>query len=1022
SDALAYIIYTSGSTGQPKGVMIEHKGAVNLVLDLHEKYALTDDDRILQFASICFDMSIEEIFTSLCTGATLVLRTDECISSANAFWRYCESMEVTVYNLPPAFFHELLLDDASPVARSLRLVCVGGDKLSEQGIVDWYKRCPHGLLMTAYGPTEYSVNISLAKLNAGESFQIGKPLANTSVYVLDEQLSLLPIGAIGELCVSGVGLARGYLNKPEQTNKQFVKNPYYENGSVQHGALMYRTGDLVRWLESGELQYIGRRDHQVKIRGFRVELGEIETLLNQSPILSSALVVINTDQQQEPKLVAYVIAKLEVMEAELATELQLYLAERLPSYMLPSAFVAMSEFPLNNNGKIDRKALPAPLVAEKHGQAGRNDMERTLIQIWSMVLGRDGIGINDNFFEMGGHSLTAMRLVAEVTKQFNVDVPLTVIFKKASIATFASWLAEQQQQSRLPVLSAVAHREEPIPLSYAQQRLWMLTHIEGGSTHYNMPMALEITGPIDEAAVASAITQIVQRHEVLRTSIRTTQEGEPYQVISEVESVSVPLIDLSVFEDTLEQTAALQRHLSKEASIPFALDRDLMLRAQLIYLGDKRYVLSATMHHIASDGWSMDILVREFAVYYEAFVQNTAPSLQPLDLQYADYTCWQRNWLQGDVINAQLDYWQQQLADIPQVHSLPLDNPRPAVQTFVGARYRSLLAEETYAKLKTLCQRHEATSFMGIQAVFTVLLSQYSNSKDVVIGTPTANRDQNGMADMIGFFVNMLVLRTDLTGQPSFNDLLVQSKEVLLGAYAHQHVPFEQLVDKLQPKRSLRFSPLFQILLVMQSNNVGELALPDLDMKPIAANAQIAKYDITLSVSESEAGLYVEWEYNTDLFNEQTMIQLDQHFQQIVTSVTQRPNENIFETTSWIQGVLPTKFVSHSDSNEESEQAELAYEPPTGDMEQQLVLICAQLLRVEEHEISMLANFFELGGNSLLFIRLLTKVNKTFGIKLKVQDVFDLNNLREFASYIAVNRQAMHATNEMSEDEEEEII
>ncbi|WP_240701963.1 condensation domain-containing protein, partial [Pseudoalteromonas rubra] len=694
--------------------------------------------------------------------------------------------------------------------------------------------------------------------------------------------------------------------------------------------------------------------------------------------------------------------------------------ERLPSYMLPSAIVSMTEFPLNSNGKIDRKALPAPEFTAVQSQAGRNGTERTLVQIWSAILERDGVGINDNFFELGGHSLTAMKLVSEIKKQFNIDVPLKVIFEKASIVAFADWLNEHQPQSHIPVLRAAAHKEEHIPLSYAQQRLWMLAHIEGDSSHYNMPMALEIKGPLCEAAVASAITQIVQRHEVLRTSIQTTPEGEPYQMISEVEAVNLPLVDLSASANTLEQTQQLQAYLTNETKSPFALDSDLMLRAQLFRLGNEHYVLAATMHHIASDGWSMDILIKEFVAFYKAYNQSTAPSLQPLELQYADYACWQRNWLYGDVLDAQLDYWQQQLAGIPQVHSLPTDKPRPKVQTFVGARHRSFVAKEAYQQLEILCQRHEATLFMGIQTAFSVLLSQYSNSKDVVIGTPTANRDQSGIADMIGFFVNMLVLRTDLTGQPSFNDLLAQSKKVLLEAYTHQHVPFEQLVDKLQPKRSLSFSPLFQILLVMQNDNVDELVVPGLDIKPITSGAQVSKYDITLSVSESDAGLYVEWEYNTDLFDEQTIVTLDLHFQRVIESVTQHPEENIFTATSWIQDALPTSVVSHLALNDESEQ--IAYEPPHGETEQQLVRICAELLGVGEFEISMLANFFELGGNSLLFIRLLTKVNKVFGIKLKVQDVFDLNNLREFASFITINCQAMQAKTEMSEDEEEEVI
>ncbi|NLR24435.1 non-ribosomal peptide synthetase, partial [Pseudoalteromonas maricaloris] len=567
----------------------------------------------------------------------------------------------------------------------------------------------------------------------------------------------------------------------------------------------------------------------------------------------------------------------------------------LPDYMVPSAFVVLESFPLTANGTVDRKALPAPEGDVLGGEyiAPRTETEKTLCRIWQEVLGLERVGISDNFFDLGGHSLLVTKLVARIGEAFEVTLALRKVFEQPRLMDLAALLSGEHSGGMRPPLTAVS-REQALPLSFAQQRLWLLDKIDGGSVHYNMPAALRLTGSLNSQALQQAFSTIVGRHESLRTCFVVGDDGEPVQVINTPETFEVPLTDLSVLPETVQQTQ-IDEAVAKEAAAAFELSRDLMLRARLLKVAEQEHILLVTMHHIASDGWSMGILVNEFSSLYTAYAKGQENPLAPLAIQYGDYAYWQRNWLQGAVLDEQLGYWEKQLAGLPVVHALPLDHARPAVQSFAGAFHITHINKSTYKALTGLCQAQGATLFMGLHAAFSVLLSRYSNEQDIVIGTPVANREQVEVAGLIGFFVNTLVLRSDLSGKPSFQALLEQSKNMLLDGYAHQQVPFEQIVERLQPERSLSHSPLFQVMLALQNNDDGQLSLPDLNLSIVEAReGESAKYDLTLNVVESEDGLGLGWGYNTDLFERDTIARMAEHFEVLLSALVQAPEQDVF--------------------------------------------------------------------------------------------------------------------------------
>ena len=908
---LAYVIYTSGTTGKPKGVLQTHENVVQLMQAIPDEYQIDSNDRWVLYHSICFDFSVWELWGALAFGGAVVIPDKACVRDPLAFARLLERQQVTVFNqIPGAFFalaETVLANDIE--LPSLRYVFVGGDKLNMAKLDAWWRRFgeTQPRLVQVYGITETAVLSTaqtLAMADDNTRSVIGRSFKGRSLYVLNSQMKGVPAGCTGELYVGGSGLARGYLNRPELTAERFVDNPF-DDGRL------YRTGDLVCWHQSethgARLQYLDRVDHQVQIRGFRIELGEIEQQLMALNELDDVLVLAKADNAGDHHLVAYVVNKAQAeqpaaQQNEYGQWLRQQLSEHLPEHMLPSVYVVMDELPLTSTGKFDRRALPEPDMSLHQGEyaAPRSELEKALVAIWQQVLDvptnddqSSKIGIEDNFFALGGHSLSATRVAALVRAQLDISVPLKTLFSHQSIADLAAVLSESAdgegaERPALGVAYDENRRSEGLVTSFAQQRLWLLDQIDGGSVHYNMPAALQFSGDLNVAALQQAFSAIVARHESLRSVFEAGLGDEPVQRIREAQAVDIPLVDLTAQAGTDRQHNELKRLMAEHGAYAFDLANDLMLQLKLVKLDDAEYVLLFNMHHIASDGWSMAVLVKEFGAIYSAIVNgeaNPMSALPALPIQYADYAHWQRNWLQGEVLEQQLAYWREQLAGLPMVHGLPLDRPRPTVQTYRGANHTSELTAKMSGELDQLCQSQGATLFMGLHAAISVLLARYSNETDIVVGTAVANREQAEVADLIGFFVNSLVLRSDLSANPSFVDLLNQSKSMLLDAYEHQQVPFEKLVEQLQPERSLSHSPLFQVMVVLQNNEAATLDLPDVTLTPLGGADSMAKYDLTLSIVEPQddsSGLSLHWLYNADLFNADTISSMAGHFEYLL--------------------------------------------------------------------------------------------------------------------------------------------
>ncbi|MGH2412160.1 MAG: amino acid adenylation domain-containing protein, partial [Microcystaceae cyanobacterium] len=722
---------------------------------------------------------------------------------------------------------------------------------------------------------------------------IGRPIANTQIYLLDPHGQPVPIGVPGELHIGGVGLARGYLNRPDLTQEKFIANPF----SSQAGARLYKTGDLARYLPDGNIEYLGRLDHQVKIRGFRIELGEIEAVLAQHLQVREAIVMVREERPGDKRLVAYLVLNSYQQVPPTRDELRHFLKQKLPEYMVPSAFVVLESLPLTPNGKIDRRALPAPDSASSGREAGlvlpRTPLEATLAAIWAEILKLDQVGIHDNFFELGGHSLLATQVISRVREAFSVEVPLRSLFEFSTIAELSEQIkASGQGSSGLrPSNIEPVSRTKDLPLSFAQQRLWFLDQLEGGRSTYNMPVAVRLSGCLNVSALEQAVLEIVRRHEVLRTTFETVK-GLPVQVINPHSVVRVQRVDRQALPQDA-QFAEVQRLVVEENRRPFDLVNGPLVRVILLQLAPESYVLLLTMHHIISDGWSISIFIHELSTLYPAFCAGELSPLSELPIQYADFADWQRQWLTGEVLETQLNYWKQQLTGAPPVLELPADRPRPPVQTFRGSSQSFVLSADLMQQLNRLSQQSGVTLFMTLLAAFATFLSRYGGLEDIVVGSPIANRNRREIESLIGFFVNTLVLRTQLQGNPTFLELLTQVRQVALEAYAYQEVPFEQLVEALQPERNLSHTPLFQVMFVLQNAPLGQLELPGLTLELMELESVTAKFDLTLSMKESEQGLKGVWEYNSDLFEAETIERMTGHFQTLLEGIAAQPQQRI---------------------------------------------------------------------------------------------------------------------------------
>ncbi|MGB2960773.1 MAG: amino acid adenylation domain-containing protein, partial [Bacteroidota bacterium] len=879
---LAYVIYTSGSTGRPKGVAIEHRSAVNLVQWASRVFPSEVTENTLASTSICFDLSVFEIFVPLSSGGSVTL-----VRNALDVLQFGEDSRVTLVNTVPSAIAELVRERGIP--DSVRVVNLAGELLPTSLVKKIYDLPGERKVYDLYGPSETTTYSTYAFREPDRRPIVGRPVANTQIYILDQSQQPVPVGVPGELYIGGSGLARGYLEKPDLTAERFVPEPF----SGKSGSLMYRTGDLARYLADGNIEYLGRVDHQVKVRGFRIELGEIESELRQYGSVKEAVVIVREDTPGDKRLVAYCVPNQ--IPGPQPSHLRGILKEKLPDYMVPSAFVEMDEIPLTPNGKVDRRALPIPelgVTAAKES-APRTPVEEILVEIWSEVLSVDHVGVEDSFFDLGGHSLLATRLMSRLRRAFEIEVPLRTLFENPTVAGLATAIEAKsgvRSEVDVPPLEPV-RRDGKLPLSFAQQRLWFLSELEEGGGLYNIPAAFRLVGALDVEVLERSINEVIRRHESLRTSFATV-EGEPVAVIDQNVWLELPVMDLRDVPPT-EQNSRVYEIASARARQPFVLANGPLVRGVLLRLADEEHIGVFTMHHIISDGWSIGVLIGELGALYKAYIAGEESPLPDLSIQYPDYAVWQRSWLQGEVLEGQLAYWKDMLQGVPPLLELPTDRPRPAMQTIRGGRKNFTLPAEQSEALASLSRNEGVTLYMTLLAGLQILLHRHSGQQDISVGTPIANRNRSETEGLIGFFVNTLVMRSDLSGVPSVREVLHRVRDIALGAYAHQDVPFEKVVDAIQPERDISHSPLFQVMFTLQNAPEEAVDLPGLRIEPVEVDTGVSRFDLTMTMVEESEGLRGSIEYNADLFDAGTIDRMVSHFQNILEVMTTSPDHSI---------------------------------------------------------------------------------------------------------------------------------
>src|SRR6266516_3927036 len=909
SDKLAYVIYTSGSTGRPKGVQIPHRAVVNFMLSMRQQPGLTAEDTWLAVTTLSFDIAALEIFLPLITGARLIIASQDVATSGVALAETLARTGTTVMQATPVTWR-VLLASGWQGNKELKVLC-GGEALPLDLARQLLSRVAS--LYNMYGPTETTIWSSVYEIKPEHSsISIGRPIANTQLYLLDGQLQLVPVGVPGELYIGGDGLARGYLHRPELTAERFIHHPF----SIQPEARIYRTGDLARYRADGTVELIGRIDHQVKIRGFRIELGEIEAVLRQHPQVREAVVVAREDTPGDKRLVAYVILK--ERQAVTGADLQAHVMKHVPNYMVPSAIVQLDAFPLTPNGKVDRRALPAPDYATAGRSesivAPRTPLEELVAQAWSQALGVAPISIDDDFFVLGGHSLLAMQVIAHLRTALQVELPLRSFFEAPTVAQLAQRIDQQQssgtapfllptiqaasrEQYRLLAASSQAQHEEAadeiivVPASSNQQGLWLLDQLEPESPTYNLSVELRHHAPLHMVALKQSLQALVERYETLRT-IFTLRDEQLVQVIAPTMNVSPTVVDVQNLPQE-QREAEVQRLVFREVQQPFDLARGPLLRAMVLHLGPEDHVVLLVMHHIISDGWSEGVLCQELTALYDASISGQPALLPALPIQYADFALWQREQGQQKRLAEQLTYWKQQLAGAPPVLDLPTDHPRPAIPTHRGRMYSFIFSQALTQGLKRLSQQEGVTLYITLTAAFKALLYRYTGQEDLVIGTVTAGRSQQETRDLIGYFINTLVLRSDLSGNPTVRELLNRVRETVLGAQAHQEVPFERLVQELHPQRSLSAVPLIQVLLTLDPP-LSDLPSP-WNLSQMDLETGTAKIDLALALAERPEGLLGSLEYNTDLFDDATIARMMSHWQVLLEGIVADPAQPLAE-------------------------------------------------------------------------------------------------------------------------------
>ncbi|UNO41477.1 amino acid adenylation domain-containing protein [Streptomyces sp. MST-110588] len=899
-DTLAYVLFTSGSTGTPKGVAVTHRGIRALGAAHVTALDIDEDSRVLQFASPNFDVSIADLVQTWYAGATLVL-PGGAQPVGEALADLLVTADITHVMMPPS-----VLATIPPVeAPRLRALATGGEKCPPELIARW---APGRRMINMYGPTEATVTVTLnGPLPAGltVSPSIGRAVDGVRITVLDEKLQQVAEGGVGELCIAGGGLARGYINRPRLTSERFVADPHGPAGSR-----MYRTGDLVRLLPGGEYEFIGRADGQVKIRGLRVELGEIEAALtDHEQILQSVVALADGGRQ----LAAYYVP-LDAAQAPSASELRRHLSGRLPAHMVPTAYVTMERLPLTPNGKVDRKALPAPTVtapAPAPYAAPRTQLETALAEIWAQVLGRERIGRDDDFFARGGDSIAGLRMAFQVDRRLGLTPATTALFDHPTLAAFAAHLGEDgaARQARTGTPVTPVDRGAALPASAAQQRLWFLDAYEPGGAAYNCTTGLRLTGTLDTDALAAALSALVARHEPLRTTY-TERDGAVLQVIGDTTAIPLPLTDLTHLADGPDRERRLEEVLRAEVSAPFDLAAGPVLRALLVRTAPDEHLLVLTAHHIAADAWSMDIVARELGALYAAALTTAgkaapgpvalaeAAGLEALPVQYADFAAWHHDRLTGPAVEEQLAYWKRRLAGATPLE-LPTDRPRPAVRTSAGARHLFTVPAETVRKLTAVGREQGTTVFAPLAAATQLLLARWSGQRDIVLGTVDAGRDRAELADLVGFFVDTLALRADVDETLSFAQFVDRARETVREAMDHSLVPFERVVDAVVPERDPSRPPLIQAMMVLQNAPSALPELPGVTAAPVELPREAALFDVTLEFwQDAGGGLTGSVEYSTDLFDAGTVERLARNLCTLLGELVTAPHRPMHEAST----------------------------------------------------------------------------------------------------------------------------
>ncbi len=995
ADHLAYVIYTSGSTGRPKGVAVTHRAVVRLVKETNY-VQLTPGDRVAQASNASFDAATFEIWGALLNGACLVILDRETTLAPDLFARALVEQRITALFLTTALFN--LLANADPACfRTLSHLLFGGEAVDPTRVAAVLAAGPPARLLHVYGPTESTTFATWQVLDAvppgAWSLPIGRPLANTRALLLDAGFQPVPIGAHGEVFLGGDGLARGYFGSAPLTAERFVPDPF---GS---GDRLYRTGDLARQRADGAIEFLGRLDSQVKIRGFRIEPAEVEAVLGTHPSVAECIVVPRRGAEGVGlTLTAYLVRRPGA--ALTPRQMRGHLKARLPEYMIPSAFVELGALPRTPNGKVDRAALPAPgSRAEAAFVAPRTPVEEVLAGLWASWLGAERIGAHDNFFDLGGNSLTATSLTSQARATFQAEIPVRALFESPTLSAFAERVEELAAAAaglRLPPIVPVPHDGEA-PLSFSQQRLWLINEMSrGASPFYNVAGALSLAGALDAGALAAAFSEIVRRHEALRTSFRPGAGGPPVQIVHPPRPLPLPIVDLSGLPPERREAEGLAR-LRAEARLPFDLTAAPLLRARLVRLDGERHLLSFVLHHIVSDGWSLDVLLRELGRLYTAFAERAPSPLPELPVQYADFALWQRRWLAGEELVPQLDYWRRQLAGAPLVLELPTDRPRPPVERFAGAMVPVALPEGAIERLQALSREHRATPFMTLLAAWGAFLSRLTGQSDLLIGSPSANRNRDEIADLIGFFVNLLVLRTDLGQDPGFAALLGRTRETALGAYAHQDLPFERLVEELRPARDTSRHPLFQVSFSFVNLAWTGLDMPVLEGGFVDLESPAELFDLSLRMTEARERWDARLSYNVDLFEPATAARLARQLEGMVAQVLDDPERPISSIPLLAEeesrevlavkaetGTPPPPAISFPVG-----PADLEVRFPLHVYEKAVTELWADLLGLDLQEVGPEANFFELGGHSMLLQVVRVKLQEAFGLEIAILDLFN---------------------------------